>query len=136
MSGWAKFTIGSFALLFAWIFFISRHGSASHVLSWVLIGFCVLIALACFSRTARTPALRLIGAAIFVAYAFYLVSELRRGTFRLYSGALEGFFVFGLPGLYLALRGIYPSWGRGASVFRGDSEPHSPEHEQDQDNLD
>ena len=139
MSGWAKFTIGIFALLFAWIFVISRNGSTNQVISWVLAGFCVLIALACFSRTARAPALRVIGATIFLGYLFYLVSELRKGIFRPYPGgssphwlnAVEGLLVFGLPGLYLALRGIYPNWGRGAQVFRGES--HISAEEQDHD---
>jgi len=89
-----------------------------------------------FSDGAR--ALRIISAAIFLAYAFYLISELRKGIFPTYPGgssphwlnALEGLFVFGLPGLFLALRGIYPIWGRGAAVFRGESD--APEQDEDQ----
>ena len=142
MSGWAKFTIGIAALFFAWIFVISRKGSPHPGVLWVLAGVCVLIALACFSRTARVPSLRIIGGAIFLAYVAYLIGELRKGIFRPYPGrasehwlnALEGLYVWGLPGLYLALRGIYPSWGRAASLFRGES--HSPDHEQDEDHLD
>jgi hypothetical protein len=129
MSTWARFTIGMFSLFFAWIFIISREGSKNPAILWVLAGLCVIVALACFSRTVRTPALRIIGGAVFLFYLCYLAFELRSGILKHYEGsgsphwlnALKGFFVFGLPGLYLALRGVYPAWGRWGHVFRGES---------------
>jgi len=135
MSSWARITIGIFALFFAWIFVISRAGSPRPGWLYGLAGFCVLIALACFSRTARGPALRIIGATIFLGYVLYLAFELRKGLSQPYEGpgsphwlnALEGLFVWGMPGLYLALRGVYPSWGRGAGAFRGESGEIDPE---------
>jgi hypothetical protein len=100
-------------------------------------GFCVLIAVACFSSVARGPAVRVIGSAVFLLYLTYLIFEIRKGIWRPYEGrasehwvnAIWGLFVFGLPGLYVALRGRYPVWGKGAQAFLGEEF----EHDQDSD---
>jgi hypothetical protein len=97
------------------------------VVLWICAGFCVLISIACFSTIARGPAIRVIGAVVFLSYVVYLVLEIRKGFWRPYEGrgsehwvnAIWGLLVFGLPGLYVTLRGRYPVWGRGADAFLG-----------------
>jgi hypothetical protein len=133
MSRGARWTLGAFSLLFSWIFVISSSNALHPAAEWICAAFCVVIALACFSSAARGPALRVVGAFVFLLYCGYLVVELRQGLWRPYEGrssehwfnALRGLFVYGLPGLYVALRGIYPSWGLRADVFRGS--PKRPE---------
>jgi hypothetical protein len=127
MSRGARWTLGSFALLFAAIFVYSEQNAPSKapLLVYVLAGFCVLIAVACFSRALRGPAVRIIGFMVFLAYAAYLAYELLREPAKSYQGraephwlnALLGLIVFGLPGLYVAIRGKYPKWGKGAEAF-------------------
>jgi hypothetical protein len=92
----------------------------------------MLIALACFSSAARGPAIRVIGSVVFLLYVAYLAIEIRQGLWRPNEGrgsehwvnAILGLFVFGLPGLYVALRGRYPTWGKGAEAFLGKNEEH------------
>jgi hypothetical protein len=126
MSRGARWTLGVFSLLFSWIFIISSGNSPRPVIGWMLAAFCILIAIACFSGAARGPAIRVIGAVVFVLYCGYLVLEIRKGLWRPYGGrgsehwvnALWGLFVYGLPSLYVAIRGFYPPWGKGAEAFR------------------
>jgi hypothetical protein len=123
----ARLTLGSFALLFAAIFVYSEQNapSSAPLLVYVLAGFCMLITVACFSRTLRGPAVRIIGFMVFLAYAAYLAYELLREPAKPYGGrsephwlnAMLGLIVFGLPGLYVAVRGKYPKWGKGAKAF-------------------
>jgi len=127
MSRGARWTLGSFALLFAAILVYSEQNapSSAPLLVYVLAGFCVLIAVACFSRTSRGPAIRSIGFMVFLAYAAYLAYELLREPAEPYGGrsephwlnAMLGLIVFGMPGLYVAVRGKYPRWGKGAKAF-------------------
>lgn len=129
--------LGSFALLFAAIFVYSEQLAPSKApfLTYGLAAFCVLIAVACFSRTRRGPAVRIIGLVVFLAYVSYLVYELLAEPTKPYTdrsephwlNAIMGLIVFGLPGLYVAVRGIYPAWGKGAKAFNG--EMVSPSHE-------
>jgi hypothetical protein len=89
--------------------------------------FCVAITIACFSKALRSPALRVIGAIVFVATVAYLVYELRTEPGKKYSGTSEphwlnaifALLTFGLPGLSVTLHGIYPKWGKGSQVLRG-----------------
>lgn len=80
MSRGARWILGSFALLFAAICVYSEQTAPSRapLLVYVLAGFCGLIAVACFSRAWRGPAVRIIGFMVFFAYASYLVYELLR----------------------------------------------------------
>jgi hypothetical protein len=76
---------------------------------------------------------------VFLATIAYLVDELLTEPAKKYSGhsephwlnAIFALIVFGLPGLSVALRGKYPSWGKGSSVFRGDATPPSSGGEND-----
>ena len=126
--------IGLFALLFAGILVYSERLAPSRapLLVYVLAGFCGLVALACFSRTWRGLAIRIIGFTVFLAYASYLVYELFWEPAKPYTGRSEphwlnatfGLMIFGLPGLYVALAGKYPRWGKGAKAFmRGTASP-------------
>jgi hypothetical protein len=138
MSRGARWTLGMFSLLFSWIFVISNGNSPRPAIGWILAAFCILIAIACFSGTARGPAIRVIGAVVFLLYCGYLVLEMRTGFWRPYQGrgsehwvnALWGFFVYGLPGIYVALRGFYPPWGYAAESFRGSGEIQTDEKNQ------
>jgi hypothetical protein len=138
MSRGARWTLGAFSLLFSWIFVISNDNSPRPAIGWMLAAFCVLIAFACFSGTARGPAIRVIGAVVFLSYCGYLVLEIRKGLWRPYEGegsehwvnALRGLFVYGLPGLYVTVRGFYPPWGYGTAGFRGSEEVQTDESDQ------
>jgi len=127
MSRTARWVLGSFAFLFAGIFAFTAP-SRSPLALFLPTGFCVLIALACFSQTLRGPATRIIGGVVFLVCVSYLVFEIWTEPTKLYSrpsepswtNAVEALIVFGLPGIYVALRGEYPRWGKGAEAFRGD----------------
>jgi hypothetical protein len=127
MSRGARWTLGTFAVLFSGIFVLSSPNSPRPWAGWICAAFCVAIAIACFSSVARGPAVRVIGAVVFLLYCGYLFFEFRRGLWRPYEGpgsehwinALRGLSVYGLPGLYVAVRGFYPPWGLRAEVFRG-----------------
>jgi hypothetical protein len=62
----------------------------------------------------------------FFATVSYFVYELLNEPTKPYTGrsephwlnAIQALIVFGLPGLYVAVRGEYPKWGKGAEVFR------------------
>lgn len=142
MSRTARWVLGSFALLFAATFATTVSNSPKPLFLWICAGFCVLISLACFSTVAHGPAIRLIGATVFVVYAFYLFDSIG-GILRTplgshshwrwlatFEGPLEGLIVFGLPGLYVAIRGRYPLWGKAASAFLGEN-PRQDDEEQD-----
>ena len=114
MSRSARWILGLFALLFADIRLLGTAGpSRAPLLVYVLAGFCGLVALACFSRTWRGSAIRIIGFTVFLAYASYLVYELFWEPAKPYAGRSEphwlnatlGLIMFGLPGLYVALLG-------------------------------
>lgn len=111
----ARSILGSFALLFGMTFVYSEQVAPSRapLMVYVLAGFCGLIAVACFSRAWRGPAVRIIGSMVFFIYASYLLYELLRAAAKPYAGrsephwfnAILGLIVFGLPGLYFAIRG-------------------------------
>jgi hypothetical protein len=78
----------------------------------------VLLLLATYDAARFGWAIRLLGAAVFAGYTLYLVSEIQAGhAFRLDEprsvaspkNALLGLVLFGLPGLFIALR---PTRGR------------------------
>jgi hypothetical protein len=129
MSRSARWVLGCFALLFAALFIYSEQLSPSKAPWFVygLAGFCGLMAVGCFSQRWRGPAIRIIGFVVFLAYALYLGYELVREPGKAYvsraephwMNAIMGLIVFGLPGLYVAVRGKYPKWGKGAKAFRG-----------------
>jgi len=78
---------------------------------------------------------RIIGFTVFLAYVSYLIFELFREPAKPYANrsephwlnAIAGLVVFGLPGLYVAVRGRYPEWGKGAKAFDGESDSPSDE---------
>ena len=125
MSRGARWLLGIFSLFFAGTFVLTASSSPHPLAVWACAGFCVLSSLACFSSVARGPAIRVIGSVVFLLYVVYLILEVRKGLWRPYEGqgsehwvnAIKGLFVFGLPGLYVALRGRYPIWGKGARAF-------------------
>ena len=67
-----------------------------------------------------------------LATVSYLVLELSTEPTKTYPGesgrhwlnAILAIIFFGLPGLYVALHGTYPAWGKGAAVFRGETPPN------------
>src|SRR5271169_1621113 len=123
MSRPARWVLGSFSLVFAAAFAMCVPNSPEPLFLWICAAFCLLIALGCFSKVARGPAIRVIGAAIFAVYAAYLSQEVTKvwgKPFRPWAhehwiSALEGFVIFGLPGIYVALRGQYPRWDKRAN---------------------
>jgi len=132
MSRSARWTLGSFAALFAAILALSERTAASKapLVNYLVVGFCVLIAVACFGQSWRGAAIRAIGSMVFIATVVYVVYEQLKEPKKPYVGrsqphwlnAIRALVQFGLPGLYVALRGEYPKWGTGAAVFRGGSE--------------
>jgi hypothetical protein len=138
MSRSARWILGGFALCFAFSFWLASAstGAKPSRLEQLLFCFCVLIAVACFSRYLRGMALRLIGGLVFFASVWYLAMELKTKPPNLYSGhfgpsimnSLLFMLVFGLPGLHVALRGHYPKWGKGAQVFRSPQSPLSEDN--------
>ncbi len=129
MSRGARWTLGFFALAFAVCFLVSNWTtpSKSPLFDFLLPMFCTLIAMACFIQSWRSPAVRVIGALTFVATASYLIFELLNEPTKPYAKDSEPHWVnailamvsFGLPGLYVAVRGVYPTWGNGAQAFGG-----------------
>jgi hypothetical protein len=143
MSRTSRWILGSFALLFAWTFIAGLPYAPKPWAIWLCAGFCVLIALACFSAVARGAALRVIGATVFVVYVFAVASALADARRTPWDGhfhgrwlgflkaVVEGFLIYGLPGLYVALHGRYPIWGRLAGAFLGKNylQEHKAEQE-------
>ncbi len=129
MSRGARWTLGSFAVLFAAILFQSERTAPSKapLISYLVVGFCGLIAVACFGQNWRGPAIRAIGIMVFSATVAYLAYEVLKEPTKPYTGrsephwlnAIQALIEFGLPGLYVAVRGKYPRWGKGAAAFRG-----------------
>ncbi len=138
MSKTARWVLGSFALLFAVAFAVAVQNSPEPLFLWCCAGFCLLIALACFSTVVRTPVVRIIGAVVFSLYAFYVFQELTRisrvtadRNLHWYSlaalhGPIEGLITFGLPGVYFAIRGRLPRWSEFTPAFRGSRERPKP----------
>jgi hypothetical protein len=129
MSRGARWVIGIFSALFALMMFYSEGTAPSNapIVGYLVAMFCAAIAIACFSQVLRTPALRVIGATVFVATVAYLADELLTEPGKKYSGTSEphwlnaifALITFGLPGLFVTLHGVYPRWGKGSKVFRG-----------------
>ena len=69
MSRGARWTLGSFALLFAVMFVVSERTAPSRVplLDYLLVAFFGLIVVACFGRSWRGAAIRIIGGMAFFA---------------------------------------------------------------------
>ena len=130
MSRGARWTLGAFAVLIAACFVISAP-SKSPLLDFLLPAFCTAIAIACFFKQWRGPAVRFLGAMTLLATVSYLVLELTTEPTKTYTGesgrhwlnAILAIIFFGLPGLYVALHGTYPAWGKGSAAFRN-AEPH------------
>jgi hypothetical protein len=131
MSRASRWILGSFALLFAWTFIAALPYALIPFVLWLCAGFCVLIALACFPTVARGPTLRVIGATILAAYLFAVATKLADALKTPFDGhfhgrwllfletVAEGFVIYGLPGLYVAVYGRYPRWGHAAPAFLG-----------------
>lgn len=131
MSRSARWVLGAFALCFAFSFWLASALSAARpsLLERLLFCFCALIAVACFSQYLREMALRLIGGMVFVISIWYVLVEFKTEPHNLYSwhgpsviNSALFMLVFGLPGLYVALRGHYPKWGKGVGAFRRSNE--------------
>ena len=147
MSPGARWLLGSFCLIFAVILAVTSYnapGPTAVVVTWLCAGFSFLISLACFSKSARGPAVQLIGLMVFVAYLAYFILAIRKGIWRPYQGrasehwlnALLGMIFFGIPGLIVALGGRYPKWAQGSKVFRLEADeeiPSQPFDESDRD---
>lgn len=117
--------IGAFAL-FSGMCFIAvgmslgeglPHGGAPVV---VMGALCLIVAVACFLPKSWPVTLRIIGGAISLGYAVYVVTSI--GTPDL-GRAVIGFVVIGLPFGFMAVFGKYPRWGRGAAALGQGPEP-------------
>jgi hypothetical protein len=144
MSRAARWVLGAFSAFFALVLVASERMASSKapVLIYLVTLFCVAICVACFSSKLRSGAIRLIGAMVFLATVSYLVDELATEPAKKYSShsephwinAIFALLMFGLPGIYVALRGTYPSWGEGASAFKGKPTPHVSDRLTDEEN--
>src|SRR5438552_3001935 len=99
MSAGARVTLAVVGSLFAVAFaalgaLYGEHFPKGRAPFYGLAVFCELIALACLSARSRPVAVRMIGAAIFGACAFYVYDTDRGPGFR---RALAAFVTFGLP---------------------------------------
>jgi len=128
MSRDAKWILGVFATLFVLVFAFTLRNSTNKWATGALIAFCLAIAIACFSSKGRKASIRFLGSFVFLTYVSYFLWEISTGLHKAYEGlnqahwinALLGTFLFGLPGIYVAIKGIYPAWGLRAEVFRGE----------------
>lgn len=121
MSRSTRWVLGFFALLFAAIFVYSEQLAPSRapLAVYIFAVFCGLMALACFAPRWSGPVVRILGFVVFLTFASNFVSELFGEPEKTYAGnsephwlnAILGLIVFGLPGLYVAVRGKYPNWG-------------------------
>lgn len=118
MSRVSRIIIGLFSLLFSCGMALYVWDN-SGVLGWAVLIVFLMISLACFSDRSHPLTLRIIGGAVFSAYAIYLISEFGKPDIR---RALRGLIVFGLPGLYVAVKAKYPIWAKAATVFRSSSD--------------
>jgi O-antigen ligase len=122
MSRGARWTLGVFCLFFAWTFYYVGQGSPSadlrtRIASGAFAGLCLLISFTCFFRHGRSLIVRFLGGLIFLTYVAYFAHEFWFTRAKPYEdigtphwiNALVGFFVWGLPGLYMALHGIWPA---------------------------
>ena len=65
--------------------------------------------------------------------------EIRKGLWRPYHGsasehwvnAILGLIVFGLPGLFVTVYGVYPRWGKGAKAFLGEEQESANNQNED-----
>jgi hypothetical protein len=127
MSGASRWILGAFALLFGTMFVYTARNSSASWIDLGLAAFCLAIAVACFSKKGRGPAIKFIGVTVFLAYLIYFGWEIATNFSKPYTGraeehwlnALIGLFAFGLPGLYVLIKGVYPRWGIRSDVFRG-----------------
>ncbi|MBZ5528657.1 MAG: hypothetical protein LAN71_12230 [Acidobacteriia bacterium] len=119
-----RWTVGGCALLFAafFLFLALRSPHKPLILLALPPFFCLLIAAASFSDILHKTASRIIGLAASLLSLAYLVIEIRSQPWSPYPGLGEphwlhaalAFLVFGLPGIYVAVRGEYPAWGKAA----------------------
>ncbi len=139
MSRAARWVLGVFSAAFGLMLLLSEWTAPSQApaVAYLMAAFCAAISIACFSAALRNPALRLIGAMVFVATASYLIDELLRAPARAYSGTSEphwvnavfALLVFGLPGLAIALHRTRRSRRSAPKEFRGEPVPPSSEAE-------
>ncbi len=120
MSTGARVVLAVFVLICAAGFVVIGLSSGDLLAAgaWPFYGlavFCVLIALACLLPSNRPVTLRIIGSVIFLAYLVYLYDSF--GDLSVLR-AIGGLCVWGVPSGYLAIRGTYPTWGKGSAAFR------------------
>jgi len=120
MSRASEIILGIVALLSALLVLYFIQAGVGLLFGWLALEiFLLTMAAACLFRTGRKLTLRVLGAFLFAVCAGYLATELRLGQPGGLLKSLMAFFVFGLPALYLMVRGRYPRWGRFAPVFAG-----------------
>ena len=92
------------------------------------VGFPTLIAVACFFPAGRPVTLRLIAATVLALSFGYVAIQVaafplgrgNRGAGRTQpslQNSLMFLATFGLPSVYVLVRGRYPGWGRHAAAF-------------------
>jgi hypothetical protein len=129
MGSLARFTIGIATAFSAVAFAVigmtlgpSLPGGSTPL--YAMAAFCGVASLACLHRASRPLTLRLVGATVFVTFVIYAYRSL--GTQNA-DRAIAGLLALGLPGLYVAATGKYPSWGQASTAFNAESQSNHAE---------
>jgi hypothetical protein len=119
MSRGSRWVLGAFSAFFAVMLVVSRLRAPSVIDGRVhlMAAFCFVLTIACFSDRWRETAVRVIGAMLFVAIAFFIKDELRAQSAASYNGdyephwfnAIGAALLFALPALYVAITGRFPT---------------------------
>lgn len=86
---------------------------------------CGLVALACLVPRSRGVAVRVVGLVVFGACCWYLWTMIDKSFWNgrpsqpSLGNGLFAFLFFGLPGAYVAFRGVYPRRGSSTRAFNG-----------------
>lgn len=125
MSRGAQVAIAVSALVFAASFLALAlyAGALFPVGPWPFVGlsaFCGAIAVACLFPGSRPFTLRIVGVVIFLVYVAYVYDTREEMTVL---RALRGLLIWGLPCGYLAIWGVFPSWGRASKAFGVEQRP-------------
>ena len=128
MSLGSRIAIALFALLgtglFGFMGFNAKGVPAPPVAFFGMSLFCLIIAVACLVEKLRGPALRIIGATIFVVFGFYVFDSV--GTDNLLR-SIAGLVLIGIPCGVLAVTGKYPDWGKFGAAFSKKDESQNRE---------
>ena len=101
-----KSILGIISIFFAVTFIPTIIGEPTNLAWWSISIFLLLIGVSCFSSRYRKFSLRIIGGTIFGTFFASLIASIGMDSF---ARTIIGFIIWGLPCLYLAIYGSYPS---------------------------